>query len=108
MIGQYLKAKDGCLDRTGWFVQPSYKVTVPKWQRFNGYEFVYRYNDLDVDLPNDPADFLTWNRQQQIFALIISAYKNVKLKTEVFINDEDTGADDIENDEFLTQLEIKF
>jgi cell division protein FtsB len=108
LIGQYIKGEDGRLDRTGWFVQPSYKIEVPGWNKFNAYEFVYRYNDLDVDLTNDPTDSLTWDRQQHIIALITDVYKNVKLKTEYFVNDEDTGAADVNNDEILVQLEIKF
>ena len=108
LIGQYMEGEDGSLDRTGWFVQPSYLIEVSGWNRFNAYELVYRFNDLKVDLPNDPADSLTWDRQQHVFALITDIYKNIKLKTEYYVNDEDTGADDVKNDEFLVQLEAKF
>lgn len=108
LIGQYIKGEDGTLDRDGWFIQPSYKINIPGRDKFNGYELVYRYNDLDVDLANTTGDTLTWDREQHIVGLITDVYKNVKLKTEYFINEEDTGGGDIDNNEFLTQLEIKF
>ena len=107
-IGQLLKAEDGKLDRTGWFIQPSYKVKVSAWSMFNVYELVYRYNDLDVDLANTTANTLTWDRKQHVIGLITDIYKNVKLKTEYYINEEDTGGEDVNNNEFMTQLEIKF
>jgi hypothetical protein len=97
-IGQLLKASDGALDRNGFFVQPSFKAGI--------YEFVYRYNDLEVKLPKVDADSLTWDRTQHILGLITTLYKGVKLKTEYALNKEDTGGADVRNNEFLAQLEV--
>lgn len=108
VIGQYIKADDGKLDRCGWFVQPSYKIKVPGWSIFNSYDLVYRYNDLDVDLANVTASSLTWDRKQHIIGLVTDMYKGIKLKSEYSFNQENTGDGNINNDEFLTQLEIKF
>jgi len=41
-------------------------------------------------------------------AVIIDILKDSKLKLEYYINDEDIGGKDIDNNEFLMQLEIKF
>ena len=108
LIAQYIEAQDGRMERNGWFIQPSYRINPFKTDLFSGYEFVYRYNTLDVGLENMPADSLTWDREQHIFSIITDIYKNIKLKTEYYINDEDTGADDVDNNEFLMQLEIIF
>jgi len=100
LIGQFIKAKDGVLDRTGWFIQPSMRVS--------HLEFVYRYNDLDVDVTKSFGDGRTWDREQQVFAVITDLYPGVKIKTEYVVNSEDTGGRDLDNDEFLVELEMVF
>ena len=107
-VGQYIHAIDGELKRSGWFLQPSYKVTIDDWDYFNGYEAVFRYNNFDVDLTNVRSDSLTWDRQTYTMAMIIDIYKNLKLKTEYSINEESTGEGQVDNNEFLMQLELKF
>jgi hypothetical protein len=67
-----------------------------------------RYDDLDVDMGKDSTDSLTWDRNQITLAVIIDILKDSKLKLEYYINDEDIGGKDIDNNEFLMQLEIKF
>lgn len=54
------------------------------------------------------TDSLTWDRNQITLAVIIDILKDSKLKLEYYINDEDIGGKDIDNNEFLMQLEIKF
>jgi len=88
------------LDRTGWFIQPSMRVS--------HLEFVYRYNDLDVDLTKSFGDGRTWDREQQVFAVITDLYPGVKVKTEYVVNSEDTGGRALDNDEFLAELEMIF
>jgi len=63
-----------------------------------------RYDDLDVDMGKDSTDSLTWDS----LAVIIDILKDSKLKLEYYINDEDIGGKDIDNNEFLMQQEIKF
>jgi hypothetical protein len=109
IIGQFLEAKDGDLDRTGWFIQPSYLIYKDSNRRwFKAYEVLYRYSDLDVDLPNVFADTLTWDRYQHVFALLLTVFDSTTLKIEYHLNGESTGASDVDNDEFLMQLEIKW
>lgn len=108
----YVKSKDGELDRDGWYVRTAYKVKVAGWKTFNAYDFVLRYDELNIDLPAvDGTSFsetATWDRTQTTAAVIIDMYKYTKLKLEYYINDEETGGDDVSNDEFLAQLEVKF
>ncbi len=108
LYGQYIEAEDGELKRSGWYIQPSYKVKLAQREYFNAFEVVFRYGELDMDVTPDPADSRTWDRDKIAIALISDICKNVKLKTEYYVNDEDTGAEDVDNDEFLTQLEVKF
>ena len=100
LIGQFIKAKDGIVDRVGWFIQPSMRVA--------HLEFVYRYNDLDVDLTKSFGDGRTWDREQQVFAVITDLYPRVKIKTEYAVNSEDTGGRALNNNEFLMELEMTF
>jgi len=100
LMGQFIKAKDGVIDRVGWFIQPSMRVS--------DFEFVYRYNDLNVDLAKSFGDGKTWDREQQVFAVITDLYPGVKIKTEYVVNVEDTGGRDLDNNEFLMELEMTF
>lgn len=107
IMGQLLVAEDGALNRTGWFVQPSYVLYKnPNWQWLNSYELVYRYNDLQVDLPHIFANSLTWDRQQHVFALLVGLIDKTSLKFEYIINDEKTGGAEVKNNEFMIQAEV--
>ncbi len=109
LYGQYIAAKDGTLERHGWYVQPSYKFKVPNVKYFSSHELLVRYGELDVDIDNTLDNPYTWDRQKITIALITDIYKNIKLKVERYINQEDTGDDeDVDNDEFMAQLEVKF
>lgn len=108
LIGQLLEASDGTLDRTGWFAQPSYLIPVAGRNWFNAYELFYRYNNLEVDLPNVVSNSLTWDREQHVFALLVDIFQNTKLKLEYYVNEEDTGGPDVDNNEFMTQVEVKW
>ena len=100
----YVKSKDGKLDRNGWYIRTAYKVS--------DYDFVLRYDELNVDLNavegTSFSQTATWDRTQTTAAVIIDLYKYTKLKLEYYLNDEETGGDDVSNDEFLAQLEVKF
>ncbi|MGR9012410.1 MAG: hypothetical protein ACU83U_02085 [Gammaproteobacteria bacterium] len=107
LIGQILVAEDGDLNRSGWFIQPSYLLYKnPAWDWFKAYELVYRYNSLQVDLPHTFSNSLTWDRQQHVFGLLVNVIDQTSLKFEYMINNESTGAANVDNDEFLIQAEI--
>ncbi len=75
---------------------------------FTGFEFLVRYEDYNVDLTRDPTDSRTWDRETVTLAVLTDVVKNTKIKTEFYINEESTGGPDVDNNEVLVQLEIKF
>jgi hypothetical protein len=108
LFAQFIKATDGTMERTGWYLQPSYKVRIKNRKTFNAVEFLFRYDDYDVDLTRDPSDSRTWDRQKVVLAAIIDVAKNLKIKNEYYFNKESTGGGDVDNDELLIQFEAKF
>lgn len=105
---EYIASGYGSLDRDGFFVQAAYKIKTGAGKCFTSIEPLIRYGELNVDLPNDPSDSLTWNREKITLALIVEIEKNVLLKNEYYINRESTGGAEVDNDELLVQLEIRF
>ncbi len=106
--GKYIRANDGVLDRYGWFAQASYRVSLGDRKLLTAFSPLIRYGRLAVDLPNVPADPLTWDRDMTTLALLIEIAKGVMIKTEYYLNGEATGGDNVNNDEFLVQMELKF
>ena len=76
--------------------------------RLKSLEFLLRYEQYNVDLLRAPTDSRTWDRQTTTLAVTSEIVSGFKVKTEYYINDEDTGGADVANDEFLVQLEVKF
>ncbi len=106
---QYITARDGDLSRYGWYVQPSYKVTLPVgWKYFKTHDLLVRYGRYNVNTPKAFSLPATWDREELLFAVITDVMQNVKLKTEYSINDEKTGNGAVRNDELLMQLEVSF
>jgi hypothetical protein len=108
LFGQYMKAEDGTMDRDGWYLQPSYKMHYKGRNVFTASEVLLRYEEYNVDLANNAADSNTWDRQTTTLAVITDVVKNLKVKIEYYLNDEDTGGAEVDNDELLVQLEAKF
>ncbi len=106
-FAQYMGAEDGGMDRDGWYVQPSFKQKLGM-PRLRSLEFLIRYEEYNVDLVPAPTDSRTWDRQALTFAVASEIVSGFKVKTEYYINDEDTGGSDVANNEFLMQLEVKF
>ena len=107
LVGEYAQLEDGKLKRDGWYLQASHKW---KFKRtyFKSFEPLIRYGRLDVDWEKSFSKPCSWDREMLTIALITELAKNVKLKTEYYINDEKTGKREVDNDEFLVQLEFKF
>ncbi len=106
-FAQYMKAEDGVMDRDGWYVQPSYKQKLGM-NRLQSVEFLLRYEEYNVDLPNVSTDSRTWDRQTTTIAVISEIVNGFKIKTEYYLNDEETGGADVDNNELLVQAEVKF
>lgn len=109
LYGAYIEAEDGELDRDTWLAEASYHFklgTTRKW--FTGIEPLVSYSDYDVENTKNTSSPWSWDREKWMFASIIDLYEDTKLKLEYYINDEKTGGGDVDNDELLVQLEVKF
>ncbi len=108
-ISQYIDAKDGDLDRSVWFVQPSYHFVLPfEWKYGRGQEILVRYGQYRLDTSRSFGKPATWDRDELTFALITDVVKNIKVKTEYSIYGEETGDGSVNNNELLMQLEVRF
>jgi len=116
LLGMVNKAKDGTLDRDGFIAEIAYQFKLDGVEH-NGRKYitaiqpVFNYSQLNLDNDNIPkvvTDARTWDRQKYIIGLITDLSKNMKLKLEYAINDENTGGDDVNNNEFVAHVELKF
>lgn len=108
VMGEMAKLKDGVAERDGWYAQASYKIKTGNKKYFRSVEPLVRYGVLDIDCTKSFDKPVSWDRDMTTVALITELAKNVKLKAEYYINEEDTGGKDVNNDELLLQLQIKF
>lgn len=125
-VYEYAEAEDGKLERYGNYGQLSHKF---KFKPLIGGEFLnsieplVRFEDYHTNLArsftgNGYGE--TWDRKQEVYALLLGLVSNNKLKAtlklEYLMNEEKTGAipgnstqeNDPDNDEFLAQFEFKF
>ena len=101
LLGQVLDARDGSFERSGFFLQPTVALGPH-------YALTYRYNRLDVGAAPIAGDSRTWDRMQHVLALVATLADGLLLKTEYYVNGEETGGADVANDELLLQLELKW
>lgn len=107
LFSQYITSEDGGLDRDAWYVQTSYEYE-PELKYLQSVEPLARYGRLNMNLSPFPTNSLLWDREQWTLAVIFELTDDVFLRTEYTVNDEDTGAGDIRNNEALIQLELRF
>jgi len=109
LTGQYVDAEDGELDRSAWFIQPSYKFELPfDWKYCKEHRFLLRYGELDVDNTAAFTRPATWDREELTVGLISDITKNLIAKLEYTWDDETTGNGDVNNDELVMRLEYAF
>ncbi len=107
LVGEYAYLEDGDVDRDGWYLQCSYKWRFDRTY-FRSFEPLIRYGRLDTDWEEAFDKPASWDREKITIALITEVAPHVQIKAEYYINDEDTGGRDVDNDELLIQLEVKF
>jgi hypothetical protein len=109
LLAEMAELKTGDLSMKGWYVGGGYKIKTGRDKWFTSFTPYIRYGEWDPDAPTKNINYpITWNRETTTLALITKVTDNVKLKSEYLIHDEKTGSGGIDNDEFLTQLEVKF
>jgi hypothetical protein len=125
-----MSGHDGGLGRTGWYVQGSYRVSVPEYvdpatgktsrgliaRRYvRSFEPLLRFGELRMNVPATPLIPELWDRQQLLAGLIVEVTREVFLKFEYAFNGENTGASpsfpgptSVKNDEFMAELLFQF
>ena len=110
IAGMYLVAKDANVDRSAWFAEVSYKFNVESGEQLQAIEPILRYGQLTVDdrVTKDPDVPGTWDRSKLTVGILFHFTDKVTIRTEYYMNGEETGWADVHNDETVIQLEIKF
>ncbi len=104
----YLTAKDAGVDRSAWFGELSYKIGLEGGERLQAIEPVVSYGTLTVDVANDINLSGTWDRTKLAVGVLFHLVDKTKIKLEYYVNGEETGGAEKDNDELMVQLEIKF
>jgi len=107
VYGQYVKAEDSFLLRHSWFVQASYKLDLAL-RYLKAIQPLIRYGEYRTNRTPEEDKPLTWDRKTTTVALLNHIEERVIVKLEYAINDEETGGEKPDNNEFLAQLEYKF
>ena len=115
---QYITAKDGELERDGWYTQASWRFSFGKLladRYFRSVEPLVRYGVLNVDAPGpeggtfkDPSLPGTWDRQALTLGALVEVTGDIFMKFEYVMNSEDGSGVDVDNDELLIQLLLTF
>ncbi len=115
---QYITARDGELDRDGWYTQASWRFSFGKLladRYFRSVEPLVRYGVLNVDAPGpdggtfkDPSLPGTWDRQALTLGALVEVTGDIFMKFEYVMNSEDGSGVDVDNDELLIQLLLTF
>lgn len=112
LVFQYMEARDGKLERDGWYAQGSYRFSFAQpllCERYIRYiEPFVRFGELEADIVKIPSLPLTWDREELVFGAVVEVAKHILMKAEYAIHDEKTGGSDVNNDELLVQMLITF
>jgi len=114
LFSQYIYSRDGEVTREGFYMEPSFQLITLSGTYLNSIELLYRYNVLDVHAEgltdNISSSSFTWDRTTHSFAMNIQLTKYALLKNEYHWNLENTGGtpNEVANNEFISQLEIRF
>ncbi len=113
-VAQFAHGPVSNLEIDTYEFRPSYKIHLPGVDRggrkfFTAVELLYSYSRYQLkNLGRVPVDARTWDRQKHIVAAIFDITKNITLKCEYSVNNEETGGPDVQNNEFLAHLSIAF
>ncbi len=114
VLGHVAHGRDGKLKRKTGYVETAYEWEFPDPLLMGEYirsvTPLVRHGWLRSDLPREPSNTLTWDRERWTVALLTELRRNVMLKVEYVFNEEDIGGGlgDPDTDELLIQLELTF
>ncbi|MDP7421226.1 MAG: S-layer homology domain-containing protein [bacterium] len=107
----YVEAETGDMEREAYAFEFSKKIKLEGNKRyFTAFTPFIAMSEMDIDDRYDEAlaSPMSWDRDKTMYGIIFDFTKNTKLKVEYYVNDEDTGGAEVNNDEMLVQLEFKF
>lgn len=111
LLAQWIQSRDGDLDRTGWFVQGSYRFSFGRLvadRYFRSLEPVVRYGVLDTSIAPHPQLPGTWDRTELVVGAFLEVTGDVFFKAEYTMHGETTGGPSVDNDELLVSLLLLF
>lgn len=110
-FAQAIAGRDGDMERFSWYTELSYKFQLEGLKYLNSIRPLARYGVLDVNTTPQPFmtnGSLTWDREQWLVGVCAEMVRNVNFRIEYALNEEDTGGPDVNNNEILFQLEVRF
>ncbi len=110
IAAMFLTAKDADVDRSAWFGELAYKIPLEGGEKLKAIEAIVSYGTLtiDTDVSKDTTLPGTWDRTKLIVGAHFHLPDKTKIKLEYYLNGETTGGAEVDNDELIVQLEIKF
>lgn len=108
LVGEFAKATLGREKITTWYAQVAYDIKTEAktfWKKFIP---VVRHGQWKTDSENTDDKPLSWDRTKTLVGVITKLTDKIKIKTEYAMFEEETGGENIDNNEFLTQMEVKF
>lgn len=111
LFAQAIAGRDGDLERFSWYTELSYRFKFQGLKYLNSLRPLIRYGELDINMTPQPFmnnGSLTWDREQWLVGAVAELVRNVYFRMEYAFNEEDTGSSDVNNNEFLFQLEVRF
>lgn len=111
ILAQWVDARDGELDRVGWYAQASWRWSFGRLlfdRYFRSLEPVVRYGRLESDIGPVPTLPGTWDRTEFLAGAILEVTGDTYLQFEYTWYDAETGAGDVSPSELLVYLLFRF
>ncbi len=75
---------------------------------WNDFSFLYSFSLLDIDVPHQPGNALTWDRRKHISGVHWEMDSEHHWIAEYAVNEEDTGKQMVVNDDILLRYQLNF
>jgi len=112
LLGQWVEARDGDLDRYGWFVQASWLYSFDRSLLFDRYfrsvEPIVRYGKLNAEIAPVPVLPGTWDRTEFLVGAIVQVAGDTYVQFEYTMYEAETGIGKVKPSEFLVLFLFTF
>ncbi len=126
--GEYIQAKDGLLERYGYYGEGSYRMNLPSAMKMRSVKLLGRYGVLRLSpgelraIPGQVAagteaswaylsEAMSWNREMVTISAMFEVNDNLTLKFEHYMLGETTGStaeSSVDDDQSLMQVNFRF